>query len=309
MDDDNRNKASQAETSGVSLVERAAREIERRAGDDTQVCPGQETPDAKTNAHRPTAQTPPVESRAHSPVVPIDRDKLKAFGALTPDDLRSELAEEMRLVKRALIRRMMESARPHRNLVQVTSAWPEEGKSFLAVNLAISLASEMDYNVLLIDADVHRAAVVKVLGIETEKGILDVIRDPEMDLSEVIVRTDMERLSVIGPGKSDPLSTERLSSQRMSAVTAELAERYNDRIIIFDTSPLLATSEPGVMAQLMGQVIIVVEADRTTRQAIDQALEQLPEDCPAGMVLNKSKGLVGGSALPYYGYYGYYNTK
>jgi exopolysaccharide/PEP-CTERM locus tyrosine autokinase len=309
MDDDNRNKASHPEMSGASLVERAAREIERRTGDGAQARAERERPDAATKTHRPRPQAPPTEPHTRSPVAAIDREKLKAFGALTPDDLRSELAEEMRLVKRTLIRRMFESTRPHTNLVQVTSAWPGEGKSFMAVNLAISLASEMDYNVLLIDADVHRSAILKVLGIKTENGILDVLRDPEMDVSEVIVRTDMERLSVIGPGHNDALSTERLSSQRMSAVTTELAERYNDRIIIFDTSPLLATSEPGVMAQLMGQVIIVVEADRTTRQAIDQALEQLPEDCPAGMVLNKSKGLVGGSALPYYGYYGYYNSK
>jgi exopolysaccharide/PEP-CTERM locus tyrosine autokinase len=217
--------------------------------------------------------------------------------------MQSRLAEEMRLIKQALIRRMYVSKQGHANVVQITSSWPEEGKSFLAVNLALSLASEIDLHVLLVDLDIHRSTVKGALGIEAERGLLDVVQDSTIDLSEVIVRTDIPRFSVIGAGKSRELSTELLASQRMRDVTAELAERYHDRVILFDTPPLLGTSEPAVLAQLAGQVIFVVEADRTTRRAIDQAMEQLPEDARTSIVLNKSRGLIGGSSLPYYGYY------
>jgi exopolysaccharide/PEP-CTERM locus tyrosine autokinase len=304
MEDDSPRGGSRRDATGASLVERAAREIERRTAHDPLARPGQHVETDRTHRAAEDAAAAHSQTARHSPVVKIDRAKLKAFGGLTPDNLTSQLAEEMRLVKRSLIQRMQRQERPHDNLVQITSAWPGEGKSFLALNLALSLASEMDYNVMLIDADVHRPVIMEALGIQAETGLLDVLRDPQMDVGAAIVRTDMARLSVIGPGKGDQLSTERLSSQRMAAVTKELAERYKDRIIIFDTSPLLATSEPSVIAQMMGQVVIVVEADRTNREAIDQALELLPEDCQAGIVLNKSKGLVGGSALPYYGYKG-----
>lgn len=286
----------------MSLVERAAKELERRSqGDSTQ--DQREEPKRKRHFARSREPYKAAAAANQAPVTPIDRERLKAFGGLDPNRMQSRLAEELRLIKAGLIRRMYRGEHGHSNVVQVTSAWPSEGKSFLSVNLALSLASEIDLHVVLVDLDIHRSAIRDALGIETEAGLLDVVQNPDLDLSEVIVRTDIPRLSVIGTGKMRTLSTELLASQRMRDVTAELSQRYSDRVIIFDTPPLLGTSEPGVLAQLAGQIIFVIEADRTTRRAIDQAIEQLPADDRTSIVLNKSRGLVGGTSLPYYGYY------
>lgn len=306
MDDSRPDPHARRGIGSPSLVERAAEELDRRS---------QETDrrrsQAETGSTRFARSREPLTRSADGPssrAVQVDQNRLKAYGGLTSDQMQSRLAEEMRLIKQGLIRRMYTDTPGHSNVVQITSAWPGEGKSFLAVNLALSLATEIDLHVLFVDLDIHRSTTKEAFGIETEKGLLDVVQDPTIDLSEVIVRTDIPRFSVIGTGKTRQLSTELLASQRMREVTAELSERYNDRVILFDTPPLLGTSEPAVLAQLAGQVIFVVEADRTTRRAIDQAMEQLPEDARTSIVLNKSRGLIGGSSLPYYGYYKSSNT-
>ena len=290
-----------------SLIERAAERI------DTGESTGNRAPrvDAPRRTARTTANNGVAGSRAGqhkapppSPTAaPVDIKALAAKGYITPESMRTRLAEQMRLIKRSVLHDFWSRKASRSNMIMVTSAAPGEGKSFIAVNLALSLACELDLHVLLVDADFERPTALHTLGIETTLGFLDTLADPSRDLGEVIQRTDIERLSVIGPGRNRELSSELLSSQRMRDLADELAGRYPDRLIIFDTSPLLASAEPAVMAELMGQVLLVVEADRTERGALEESLDLLPEHCDPALVLNKGRSRSGSGELYYHDQY------
>jgi receptor protein-tyrosine kinase len=185
----------------------------------------------------------------------------------------------------------------------VTSSLPGEGKTYAAVNLALSVAMELDNRVLLVDADVARPAVLERLGLPPSPGLLDVLTKPELDLSEVLLRTNVERLSVLPAGAAQARATELLASEAMNALLDELAARYSDRIILFDAPPLLVSTESRALATQVGQVLLVVEADRTSQGAVRQSLAML-EGCPVVMsVLNKCERSEHGE---YYGQYGQY---
>jgi protein-tyrosine kinase len=238
----------------------------------------------------------------------VNMARLKQSGALTPDAGRSRIAEEYRLIKRPLLINAFGHGGnppvPNGNLIMVTSSVPGEGKSFTAINLAISMATELESTVLLVDADVTKSSVVRYLGLEGDRGLVDVLRDPNVELADVLIKTDIAKLTVLPSGKGFAHATELLASSAMKDFVEDISNRYQDRIIIFDCPPLLATSEASVLASYMGQIVFVVEADRTPQEAVKDALTHLA-DCPhVGVVLNKAPPrAVGGD---YYGYgYGY----
>ncbi len=260
--------------------------------------------------HAPSGVMPIQDSSPaleNSPSVHIALDMLQEHGYLTPDSMRSRLAEEMRMIKRTVVQTFWFQDVERANLIMVTSAYPGEGKSFVALNLAISLACEVDFHVLLVDADFERPVIFDRLGIGSHPGLMDILKDPSIDMSDIILRTNIERLSLIGPGSHDDMSTELLASKRMQQLAQEMADRYPDRLIIFDTPPLLACSEPAVLAELMGQGIFVVEADSTQKEAVERAIELVPETCRLGLVLNKNAPALGSSDYSYYTYKGYRN--
>lgn len=232
-----------------------------------------------------------AERRSRS--VALDLDRLARAGYLVPGRPEAELADEFRVIKRPLIKNAQgQSAAPlHRpNLILVTSAMPGEGKSFCAINLALSIAMEVDKTVLLVDADVVRPAVMSRLGLGVDRGLLDVLKNPGLDLSEVLLRTNVPKLSVLPTGAPGINSNELLASSAMERLLDELATRYADRIVIFDAPPLLPTTESRVLATRVGQVVMVVEAGRTTRAAATEAYAAV-ESCPVVMsVLNKTRG-------------------
>ena len=252
----------------------------------------------------PTAGQPaqPAPKRPHAPRVEIDASKLARHGLLTPTSMRSNLSEEVRLLKQDVINNFLEARAPRSNLVMVTSPNPGEGKTFNVLNLAISLACDPDFNILLVDADFARPQVCNYLGVPAREGLLDILANPARDLGDVILRTSIEHLSLIPAGEIRDNSVELLRSQRMLTLADELAERYPDRIVLFDSPPLLATVDPAVLAKRMGQVILVVEAERTERADIEQAIELLPEEAYLGLVLNKGSGF-GASTYARHGYY------
>ena len=234
---------------------------------------------------------------------------LKAMGVLTPDAGRSRIAEEFRLIKRPLLTNALGfgSTAPVRNgnLIMVTSAVPGEGKSFTAINLAISMATEMENTVLLVDADVTKSAIVRYLGLDADKGLLDVLRDPTIKLSDVLIKTDVAKLTVLPAGRTFAHATELLASNAMRAFVRDIASRYPDRVILFDCPPLLSTSEASVLASYMGQIVFVVEAEKTPQEAIKDALARISDCEHVGIVLNKVPEKTIGS--DYYGYgYGEY---
>lgn len=242
--------------------------------------------------------------------VEIDIEQLHRLGMVTPDGARTSIAEEFRLIKRPLIEKAFgQKSKPihHGNLIMVASSLPGEGKTFCAVNLAISMAMELDHTVLLVDADVARPSVPRYLQLKpgaevSEIGLMDVLLDDTLDLADAMLRTNIETLTLLRAGRSHHRATELLASQNMMALLSEIANRYPDRLIIFDSPPLLLTTEARVLASQMGQIVLVVEAESTTQHAVKEVLRQL-KSCPnVNLIYNKAKTLSNGD---YYGrYYG-----
>jgi exopolysaccharide/PEP-CTERM locus tyrosine autokinase len=234
----------------------------------------------------------------------INLAKLRRLGMIIPDGERSQIAEEFRLIKRPLIKNAFnQGSGPinNGNLIMVTSALAGEGKTFCAANLAMSIAMEMDHTVLLVDADVARPAVPDYLGLETGRGLLDVLLDDKLELADVLIKTNVEKLSILPAGSRHKRATELLASQTMSDLLREIARRYHDRVVIFDSPPLLLTSEAHVLASQMGQIVLVVAAESTTQQAIKEALRQIEKCDIVNLIYNKARAFPGGE---YYGYYG-----
>jgi exopolysaccharide/PEP-CTERM locus tyrosine autokinase len=253
-------------------------------------------------AARP-APAPPRESRK----VAIDHDALQASGMVSAHSDRSLIAEEFRMIKRPLILKAFDDKaagkRPG-NLVMVSSARPGEGKTFCAVNLAMSIALERDLTVMLVDGDIAKPSIPSVLGIETDRGLIDLIADDSLDLSDVLLRTDIENLTILPAGRPHQLATELLASDKMERFANDIAKRYPDRMIIFDSPPVLMSSIPGVLALHVGQIVFIVRAEKTTQTSVDSALGQIGECENIYLLLNKARTMVGSDRLD--GYHGYY---
>ncbi len=248
---------------------------------------------------------PAGEPARHSKLVEIDLAALAAAGFLTPESQRSQLGDEFRVIKRPIIKNAHGNPGPtleRGNRVMVTSALPKEGKSFVALNLAMSIASEVDTTVLLIDADVANPSLMRNMHLPRSKGLLDLLTGDGVDMADVLLRTNVEKLSLLPAGTPHQRATEMLASQAMADLIDEMAAHYPDRILVFDSPPLLATTEARVLASLMGQIVMVVEADQTTQAAVKQAMDTI-EECPVVLtVLNKAPRSEVGS---YYGYGAY----
>jgi protein-tyrosine kinase len=233
----------------------------------------------------------------------INLARLEKMQMVTHDGGCISIAEDFRNIKQPLLRnaRGVEgSSIKHGNLIIITSALPGEGKTYCAVNLALSIAMEMDMTVLLVDADVARPSVLKVLGLEAEVGLLDILIGDDLALADVILKTNIPTLSILPAGRRNKHATELLASRAMSKLLAEISNRYSDRIVIFDSPPLLITTEANVLASQMGQVVMVVESEITTQHAVKEALRKIESCENVSLIYNKKKGFPGSV---YYGYY------
>ena len=256
---------------------------------------------------QPAALVPPPAIRpAEGPVVKVDITSLRERGFIVPDAVPGALVEEFRLVKRQLILNANGGPKgepiERGRMILVCSAQANEGKTFCAVNLALSLASERDTEVLLVDADVAKPEVAAILGIESGRGLMDALADPRIDIESLVVRTDIAKLSVLTAGTAARDDTELLASARTKAVLETLATRNPNRIVIFDSAPALAASPASVLALHVGQVLMVVRADRTTEAELQDALA-LVDGCPKISLLLNAVSFAGGTRSfgSYYG--------
>ena len=233
---------------------------------------------------------PAVAARvASTPIQAIDRERLGEMGFIVPDSPVGTLAEEFRLVKRQLLLRGGATDRfatARDRMVLVCSAQPDEGKTFCAVNLALSLASERDSEVLLVDADVAKPEVLLSLGLTGNVGLIDAIADPQADVEQFILHTDVPKLSVLPAGKAVNNDTELLSSVRAEEIIAGLATANARRIVIIDSAPALAASPAGVLAHRVGRVLMVVRADRTSEAELREAIALLDGCSDISLLLN-----------------------
>jgi protein-tyrosine kinase len=234
--------------------------------------------------------------------IQLDLDRLEHlnFVSLTPE--RRVINEEFRVIKRKLLNNAfggLSHTLKHPNLIMVTSSRPGEGKTFNAINLALSMALEKDKTVLLVDADVLRPMVAKTLDFTTESGLTDYLSSDDLDVDDVLLSTNVDRLKVISAGRPHHLSTELLASEKMLKLATEFATRYPDRVVIFDAPPLLGVNETAVLASMCGQAVVVVEENESKLAEIDQAVALLPEEIAVGFVINKAHRNQGKG----YGYY------
>jgi len=263
---------------------------------------GGEAPKAN-NAARDSKQS--LAPKQTSRRVELNMDALAAAGIVTPNAPRSQIADQYRVIKRPLISNAMgKGAAPiqNGNLIMVTSSVPGEGKSFTAINLAISIAAELDNTVMLVDADVARPSILRVLGLPSGPGLLDLLQDDSADLSTMLLKTNIDTLSILPSGTPHERATEMLASDAMTRLVEDMGKRYPDRIIVFDSPPLLLTTESRVLATHMGQIIMVINAEKTLRSDVEDALATI-EECPVKLLLlNQVRTNAGGG----YGYgYGY----
>lgn len=301
----------------MNIIEQAAKRLEelKRAGVEMPASIGASAPvpsgtaqvahiaSAAPAAAKVVAASDAMAVNRRSKEVSLDLARLEREGYLVPSQGRSLLAEQMRIIKRPLLANARgESAQPisRSNLILVASAMPGEGKTFFSMNLAMSIAMEVDHSVLLVDADVLRPSVLARYGLEPSRGLMDVVGSSHLELPDVMLRTNVPKLSVLPAGTANAKSTELLASAAMEAMLDELAAKYSDRIIVFDAPPLIPTTESRVLASRVGQVVMVVEANRTTHAQVAQAYAAV-ESCPVVLsVLNKANGKGGGESYGYY---------
>lgn len=239
-------------------------------------------------------------------VAHVDRVELADAGFILPDAAPTALAEEFRIVKRQLLLSALggQGAAPveYGRAILVSSAEPDEGKTFCTVNLALSMAREKDIEVLLIDADFAKPEILSTLGIEGGPGLVDALCDPSVDVESCVIRTDFANLSVLPAGRAFNETNELLASERMRIIFEQLLVNTS-RILIFDSSPALAASTSSVLATLVGQVMMIVRADVTGENELREALGLLSGCDHVRLLLNAVQLAPHGRRFG--GYYGY----
>lgn len=250
----------------------------------------------------------PITQPSHSgAVVHIDRQRLREMNYIDPEGPVTGLSEEFRIVKRQLLLAAKGGkgfdAVDHGERILICSAHPNEGKTFCAINLALSMAQEKDNRVLLVDADFAKPSVLGRLGIEPARGLMDALADPSIDVEDLVIHTDVPGLSILPAGAQTNQDTEYLAAERTSKLIDQLTHHDPARIIIFDSPPALAASPASVLALLVGQCVMVVHADVTTDSALRDALSLLSGCDHIQLLLNRAKFSPTGRKFGnYYGY-------
>ena len=292
----------------MSIIEKAASRIDQQRQAAAPAGAGQTAaPDATPaveSASFAAAAAPVTEAsapaasarRTTTRKVELDLERMRQLGMVTAAGGRTNLLEEFRIIKRPLLKRAFAPREPGENpgnLIMITSSLPGEGKTYSSINLAMSIAMELDHTVLLVDADVARPSVMRTLGLPAQRGLMDILLNDSLDMSEVLLRTNVDTLSILPAGTASPHATELLASSAMTSLVQELASRYPDRVIIFDSPPLLLTSESRELASHMGQLVVVVEAQTTTQHAVADALQRLEGFDNVNLIYNKTRDIPG----------------
>jgi protein-tyrosine kinase len=294
----------------MSIIERAAVKL----AEDQLEQSGVDLEERMEDGTAPNSRLPLLEENDARHRADIDLAKLRARGVLTPDTPYVTLVEQYRMIKRPLL--MKASVNGHggptraegtggakaKNVIMVTSALPGEGKTFTAINLAVSIATERDRTVLLVDTDVTKGDISRQFGIESERGLSSFLAERNTALKDVLLRTNIAKLSLLPAGGRYRNYTELIASQAMRNLIMDLANRSKELVIILDSAPLLASSGASVLAHLAGQIVVVVQAGRTPQAMLREALQLLTPGTDVSLVLNRDSR---GSLSRYGYYYGY----
>jgi exopolysaccharide/PEP-CTERM locus tyrosine autokinase len=258
----------------------------------------------------PTPSPAPAQPRSRGPAGgrrgKLDQAALRTAGFILPGGPVTGLAEEFRIIKRQLLRTASGKTgldADKRQTIMVCSASPGEGKTFCAINLALSLASEEELEVLLVDGDFNKPEIPSILGLENGPGLIDAISHPQADPNDFVVQTDFGRFSVLPAGRKANNVPELLASERTRQVLASLTEGHRQRIVIFDSPPVLMASPASVLASKVGQAVVVVRADTTTEARLREAVALLSGCDHVSLLLNAAGFAATGRRFgSYYGY-------
>jgi protein-tyrosine kinase len=259
-------------------------------------------------AATPLVEPPRLVAAAEPEAAPakhiqIDFRKLRAEGYAPELSQERRFADCCREIKRPLVRKALASGAPaERRLVMVSSALPGEGKTFVTLSLAFSLARERDLSVLLVDADLPKGHISRALGLQHEPGLLDALADDKDRVESLVVGTDIPGLTVLPAGRPSEGATELITSARMTHIAAGLVARNPRRLVLLDSPPLLVSIEARGLIQIPGLVLLVVRSGHTPRQALADALGYIDNQKLHGVVLNESRLATHGD---HYGYQGY----
>lgn len=247
-----------------------------------------------------------VKVETDKPIFVIDEAMIEKKGMVSVSGNKTLINEEYREIKRTLLSNgfgPISKTLNNSNIIMVSSARPSEGKTFNAINLALSIAAEQDKTVLLVDADVLKPSILRSLELEERKGLMEYLTGEVKSISDVLYHTSIDKLRIVPAGRTHRLSTELLASQKMHETIDEFANRYPDRVVIIDTPPLIGITESAVLANFAGQAVVVVEENRSKMHDIQEAVKRLNPEMAIGFVVNKSVN----SEPTDLGYYGYYN--
>lgn len=293
------------------LVQRAAARLGKATAGPLGPARAELRPETSSLADAQPASVGPMrQSGPTSPYrnVTISPTSLAAAGISLPVAGPSRTIEEFRSIKRQLL---TPAVRAHATpgtggrVILVTSARPGDGKTFVATNLALSLAYEKDSRVLLLDADAYRQSLLTVLGITADEGWLDLLSNGSLRSSQVILQTNIPNLTVLPAGKKRAEIPELMSSQSMKHLLDELQREDTGRYIIIDSLPCMTSTEPSILASLAGQTVFVVAAYQTDRSEVNSSLRLLSSSPSVKLVLNKADPLLT-EQFKGYGYaYGY----
>lgn len=306
----------------MSLVERALKKIQesRAQGQPAHAPPHASLNTVPMQAARPASApqptvppaapvisaVPTLEPVRPTRVIHVDRDALRHAEMLPPASQERQLAGEYRQIKRPLIANALGrgvAKVPAGHRIMIASAMPGDGKTFTSINLALSFALEKDLSVVLVDADVAKAHLSRTFGVHNEPGLMDLLRDETPDVDSAILPTDVPGLSILPAGKATETANELLASARMEQIADQITARYPNRIVLFDSPPLLITTEAMTLSAVVGQIVMVVRAGVTPQSAVLDAIELLGEGKSIGLVLNQTDEQVRPGY--YYQYYGH----
>ncbi|NNE33819.1 MAG: hypothetical protein HKN13_01185, partial [Rhodothermales bacterium] len=239
--------------------------------------------------------------------IEIRLDDIEKAGLYPNRENLDVVAQQFRRIKRPIIKAAFDADLPigkNANVVMMASALPGAGKSFCSFNLAQSIALEREIGSVLVDADVLKPGISRSLDLEDSVGLIDYLIDDSIQLEDILVQSDFHDIVFIPAGSKHPQATELLASRRMLDLIEHLSIRYRSRAVIFDTPPLLITNEAQALAEIMGQIVLVIEARISTQESVIRALGMLDRQKPVNAILNKSRSANGsGYQSDDYGYY------
>ena len=277
----------------MSTIEKASEKLISKIAALAEPAPALLTPLEPLTADNPVIDQPlnnqPSSTEDNSTALILNRERMRTLGLLLPDMGNTRLAEQYRKIKHPLLRKIdIKTDGSRHNIIMITSSLEGEGKSYTAVNLAVSIAMELDHTALLIDIDAKKNSISSLLGVSANPGLTDYLISPDIDISDIIYSTDIPKLKIIPAGDNALTSAEAITSIKMKQFLAEISARYPDRVVILDTPPLMLSAIAKALAYMADQVVMVVESEKTSISVVEEASQYLENDRFAGFILNKT---------------------